>query len=323
MLKISIIIPSFNQGKYLEQTILSVINQGYSRYELIIIDGASTDNSVEIIKKYESNLSYWVSEPDKGQADAINKGFKKATGDIFNWLNSDDFLEYGTLREIGIYFSKNPKKQVLCGYTNCFFDQDKRTSHCYRMGLKRNVMDTILNVQMNQPGTFYRTNIVKSLGGVNKSLNYIFDNELWFRYLCKYGIENIGLSDKIFAHFRLHDSSKSVHDGYQLFEKESQAIWKWLAIKYNIPEKIKSLLNQEESSINYLSNQWEGTFFDVIQFENYLASKYMLPLCNLGENYYARNGFIYGIRKRKLKFSRLTVSVFFKIFIFPGFFKSK
>ena len=90
--KISIVTPSFNQGEYLEETILSVIGQNYPNLEYIIIDGGSKDNSVEIIKKYEKYLTYWVSENDEGQSDAINKGFKIATGDIFGWLNSDDLF---------------------------------------------------------------------------------------------------------------------------------------------------------------------------------------------------------------------------------------
>ncbi len=91
--KISIITPSYNQGKFIEETILSVINQQYSNLEFIIIDGGSTDNTVDIIEKYSTQITYWVSEKDEGQSDAINKGFLKATGEIINWLNSDDYLQ--------------------------------------------------------------------------------------------------------------------------------------------------------------------------------------------------------------------------------------
>ena len=90
--KISIVTPSFNQGQFIEQTICSVLDQGYPNLEYIIIDGGSTDNTIDIIRKYESKITYWISEPDSGQADAINKGLSIATGSIFNWINSDDYF---------------------------------------------------------------------------------------------------------------------------------------------------------------------------------------------------------------------------------------
>src|SRR5450759_2806690 len=116
-MKISVITPSYNQGQFLEETILSVINQNYPNLEYFIIDGGSTDNSIEIIKKYEKHLTYWVSEKDNGQAHAINKGFKKATGDIVCWINSDDLLIQGAINTISNYFSRNPDVQFINGYT--------------------------------------------------------------------------------------------------------------------------------------------------------------------------------------------------------------
>jgi glycosyltransferase involved in cell wall biosynthesis len=127
--KITIITPSFNQGKYIERTIQSVLSQDYPNLEYIIIDGGSTDQTVDIIKKYERHLKYWVSEKDNGQSHAINKGLKYATGDIINWLNSDDYLEPQALNVIAESF--NSDIDIFCGYANLIYDKNiikKQTS---------------------------------------------------------------------------------------------------------------------------------------------------------------------------------------------------
>ncbi len=115
--KISIVTPSYNQGQYLEETIRSVLLQGYPNLEYIVIDGGSTDKSVEIIKKYEPWLTYWVSEKDNGQADAINKGFRIATGDVIAWQNSDDYYYPNVFKAIGISVAKNPSIDICHGIT--------------------------------------------------------------------------------------------------------------------------------------------------------------------------------------------------------------
>ncbi len=112
-IKISVVTPSYNQGPYLEKTILSVIEQGYPNLEYIIIDGGSTDNSLEIIKKYERHLSYWVSEKDRGQSHAINKGFGHAGGDLFGWLNSDDFYAPDALKTAAEVYQANPADSTM------------------------------------------------------------------------------------------------------------------------------------------------------------------------------------------------------------------
>jgi glycosyltransferase involved in cell wall biosynthesis len=123
VLKISVVIPSYNQGKFLESTILSVINQNYPSLELFLIDGGSTDNSVEIIKKYEKHFNYWVSEKDNGQSDAINKGFKLATGDIITWLCSDDLYTDNSLNKVNeVFLEADNNVAVIHGNSEIFRD---------------------------------------------------------------------------------------------------------------------------------------------------------------------------------------------------------
>src|SRR5512134_129792 len=128
--KISIVTPSFNQGKYLERTIRSVIEQDYPNLEYIIIDGGSTDESVEIIRKYEKHLAYWVSEPDRGQSHAINKGFDRATGEIFGWLNSDDWYVPGALKAVAEAFAANPEAGAVVGAGEMVDEEGKLVLRC-------------------------------------------------------------------------------------------------------------------------------------------------------------------------------------------------
>lgn len=124
--RISIVTPSYNHGLYIEETIRSILLQNYPNLEFIIIDGGSTDNTVEIIKKYEQWLTYWVSEKDRGQTHAINKGLLKCTGEIFNWINSDDLLAKNSLYKLAKVFLENNKPDVICGYTNIFHPMGKQ-----------------------------------------------------------------------------------------------------------------------------------------------------------------------------------------------------
>jgi glycosyltransferase involved in cell wall biosynthesis len=281
--KITIITPSYNQGDYIEQTIKSILDQNYPNLEYIIIDGGSTDQTVDIIKKYEDKITYWVSEPDRGQAHAINKGLEKATGDIVNWINSDDYLEPSALRALAEAVIKNPKKQVFCGYTHCFWDEDKSTSHTYRMGLKKNTTATVFNVEMNQPGSFYKTEVLKQLGGVNESLNYVFDNELWMRFLCKYGQENVLLINNLIAHFRQHGNSKSFGDGFEEFHEEKKNILNWIVEKLPLPQYLVEKVAIENSLDRYCSNEWEFSYLSVTLFEALLSEKYMVTLYSEGK----------------------------------------
>lgn len=205
--KISIVTPSFNQGHFIEETIRSILLQNYPNLEYIIIDGGSTDNTVEILKKYDPWITYWVSEPDNGQSDAINKGINKATGEVFNWLNSDDYYLPEALKKVSGYFLNN-NIDIICGkeylMLNNKFTLSKGSTIC------RTIDKTIFYFHIDQPPTFFRLNKIKEINGVSNDFHYLMDAELWIKYLLKNGQEKILKVDDAFNVFRLHETSKTV-----------------------------------------------------------------------------------------------------------------
>lgn len=207
--KISIVIPSYNQGQYLEETIRSIILQAYASYEIIIIDAGSNDSTLEIIRRYEKYIAYWVSEPDRGQSHAIEKGLARVTGDIANWINSDDLLAPGALHAIAGEFAMS-KCEVLCGRCDYFTEElGNWDVKGMRMGLGETVGETIAAAKITQPSTFFKASVLKDLG-VDEQYHYTMDLELWNRYLLQHGQHNIFLSEATLAYFRLHNQSKTV-----------------------------------------------------------------------------------------------------------------
>lgn len=211
--KISIVTPTFNQGAFIEQTIESVLTQDYPNLEYIIIDGGSSDNTIEIIKRYENRLKYWVSEKDRGQAHAINKGLAHCTGEIFNWLNSDDYLADGVLFEIAELF-QNENADLVAGNIEYFGDDSENV-----IGENKNLSaDGLMSwkkaVRFNQPGVWMRRNLLKASGGIREDYHYCFDRELLVRYL--YRFPKVVYTPSVFVNFRLHPESKTVsfHDRF-------------------------------------------------------------------------------------------------------------
>ncbi|HEX7177459.1 MAG TPA: glycosyltransferase family 2 protein [Pyrinomonadaceae bacterium] len=214
--KISIVTPSFNQAAYLEQTILSVVGQNYEPLEFIIIDGGSTDDSVEVIKKYEQHLAHWVSEPDRGQAHAINKGLAHATGDLVAYINSDDLYLPGAFAAVTRHFDEHPRCEWLCGDTLMFGEGGVDQTSLVSANVPRTAAQVLSwAYKAPQPGMFWRRELLRD--GFAEQWRYCFDHELYVRLLLDgHACEHLPLP---VAAYRLHATSKTVAEG-DLFDRE-------------------------------------------------------------------------------------------------------
>ena len=204
--KITIVTPSYNQGKYLERTILSVLSQDYPNLEYIVIDGASTDNSVDIIKKYNGKIDYWVSEPDKGQSDAINKGFERSSGDILGWLNSDDYLLENVLDKIANFKWTNEIGAVVgIGHKVDSNDKIIYTPNVPELTFEA-LLDWVHYSHFMQPACFFSRKAWESVGPLNIDLEYSMDIDLWLKIAKQFEFKKI---DHPIAHALIHDRAKN------------------------------------------------------------------------------------------------------------------
>jgi glycosyltransferase involved in cell wall biosynthesis len=204
---VSIITPSFNQARYLEATIQSVLGQDYPRIEYIIVDGGSTDGSVDVIKKYQDKLTWWVSEKDKGQTDAINKGFNRATGDILAWINSDDTYNPGAINQAVKYLGENPEVGLV--YADCnFIDEEGRIIGKFNSAQTdfRKLREGYVHIP--QQTMFFRAKYWKELGPLDPSFYFAMDYDLWIRIAAHAPFKY--MAGKTWANFRLHTSGKTI-----------------------------------------------------------------------------------------------------------------
>ncbi len=203
---VSIITPSYNQGKYLEQTIQSVLNQTYSNIEYLVVDGGSTDNSVDIIKKYEEKISYWISESDNGQADAINKGFKLAKGDLVCWVNSDDILYPDYVANRVQQFKENPNVDMIYGDVEQGHDPSIKR---LRKGRQTSIKDMLKYAKcpIPQQSAMWRRDIIEKIGYLVPQWHVILDREYFIRTAANCLIKYV---PGPVAFFRNHEQSKSV-----------------------------------------------------------------------------------------------------------------
>lgn len=200
---VSIVTPSFNQAEFLEKTIQSVLMQDYPYIEYIVIDGGSTDGSVDVIKKYQDKIKVWVSEPDRGQTDAINKGFAKATGEVFAWINSDDTYNPKAVGEAVLYLIENPNVAMV--YADCNFI-DEHDNVIGKFSAKQTNYKLLREgfVHIPQQTMFFRK---KYWSPLDPSFYFGMDYDLWTRIAKQAEIKY--LQGNVWANFRIHTSSKT------------------------------------------------------------------------------------------------------------------
>ena len=210
---ISIVVPSYNYGQYIEETILSIIDQDYSNYELIIIDGGSDDDTSKIINKYRKKIKFYISEKDNGQSHAINKGLQYCEGDLFSWINADDFLSKGALSAVADAFIENPNS-IITGSTR-FFDMKNIdiVKRAYNIEFKSVLHFWRRDYFWAQPSTFFPlTDDLK----VDESLHMAMDYDLFLKMLKKYDVTII---KNVLSNFRVHRLAKTASNG-QEYAKE-------------------------------------------------------------------------------------------------------
>lgn len=208
-LKFSIIIPSFNQGCFIEETLLSIFSQNYDNYEVIVIDGGSDDGTKEILEKYDSRIAYWQSRPDGGQSDAIAIGFGLATGDVISWLNSDDVYTAGALKEVSDAFLRTGADLVY-GNKYLIDSVGEIIGERYLTPfLPAMLRDAFLcgGFGIYQPAAFWRRELYDRSGGVDRSLKFCMDNDLFNKFVINGGV--FYFLDKMLAGFRVHADSKT------------------------------------------------------------------------------------------------------------------
>jgi glycosyltransferase involved in cell wall biosynthesis len=233
--KISVVTPSYNQGKFIEETIRSVLLQGYPDLEYFIIDGGSTDDSVEIIRKYEPWLSYWVSEKDRGQSDAINKGWVRASGEIVAYLNSDDLYTQRALGEVALEFGDHPEYAVIHGQT-ITTDQEGKQRGIF--GSSFDLISSIdgCNDTVAQPSAFIRRKALLDIGLMDINLHRAMDYDLWLRLRVKYPFHYV---PRCWSKFRCHPKSKS--SGRIPLRSDSLSIMRKLYSTTALPREVLGL----------------------------------------------------------------------------------
>ena len=203
---LSVVIANYNYGRFLEEAIRSVLSQACQDFELIICDAASTDNSLDVIRKYEDKIAWWCSEKDGGQSAAFNKGFSHATGRFLTWLNADDVMLPGTIEKLKIAAERHPECEWFVGGV-LWLDKDMRVIRCGRGRpfSERRFQEGVVSVW--GPSSFFTHRMLDEVGGVDERFHYTMDSDLWFKF-----VRRLGLRYRPFCHYawglRIHEDAK-------------------------------------------------------------------------------------------------------------------
>ena len=242
MILVSIITPSYNQAKYLEQTITSVLDQTYPSIEYIVVDGKSKDGSVDIIKKYADKLAYWVSEKDKGQADAINKGFSRATGEIIAWLNSDDYYLPETVQAAVKIFEENP--DVVLVYGNMLAVDENSVTFNTMNYRQLTLKDLLCFNIIGQPAVFMRRSALLQTNGLDATFHFLLDHLLWIQIAKQGKILHV---NQTWAAARYHAEAKNVSKAAE-FGREAFRILETIAQDKDLAKALLSVDRRAHAS---------------------------------------------------------------------------
>ena len=250
--KITIVTPSYNQGKFVEETIRSVLLQGYPNLEYIIIDGGSTDNSVEVIKKYGSWLTYWVSEPDRGQSHAINKGWRRSTGEILAWLNSDDMYEPEGLRKATEFLVTHPNVDMVYGDCRMISEDSRTVGLCPTSPFDIKKL-LCFEGSICQQTVFLRKRTLDLVGDVDERLHVVMDTDLWIK-IALAGLK-IQYIPELLGAFRIYPENKT-SSLWELSSQEKFAVLNRNFTKVKLPAEVVSLKKKAYSNIHKFLGVW-------------------------------------------------------------------
>ena len=242
MTLVSIITPSYNQAKYLEQTITSVLEQSYPSIEYIVVDGKSKDDSIDIIKKYADKLAYWVSEKDKGQADAINKGFSRATGEIIAWLNSDDYYLPRAVQAAVKVFEENP--DIVLVYGNMLAVNEHGVTFNTMNYRQLTLKDLLCFNIIGQPAVFMRRSALQQTSGLDATFHFLLDHLLWIQIAKQGKILHV---NQTWAAARYHAEAKNVSKAAE-FGREAFRILETIAQDKDLAKALLSVDRRAHAS---------------------------------------------------------------------------